>query len=55
MPAKLTDADYKTIILHYGEKLPRSVQLRKKQGERLIADKLCSCIKKKTRRTFDRG
>jgi hypothetical protein len=49
MPAKLTDADYKTIILHYGEKLPRSVQLRKKLGEHLIADKLCSCIKKITK------
>lgn len=49
MPAKLTDNDYKTIILHYGEKLPRTAKLRKKRGERLMANKLCSCIKKITR------
>jgi len=49
MPAKLTDNDYKTIIQHYGEKLPRSAKLRKKLGERLMANKLCSCIKKITR------
>jgi hypothetical protein len=49
MPNKLTDADYKTIILHYKENLPKSAKLRKKRAERLMADKLCSCIKKITK------
>ena len=49
MPNKLTDADYKTIIQHYRENLPKTAKLRKKRAERLIADKLCSCIKKITK------
>ena len=47
---ELSQEDYKTIIHHYGFPLPKSKRLVKKKGEDLISRKLCSCIKKVTRK-----
>jgi len=43
---KLTLKDYKTIIKHYGKKMPKSRTLKKRKANNLMAKKLCSCIKK---------
>ena len=47
---ELSQEDYKTIIHHYGFPLPKSKRLVKKKGEDLISRKLCSCIKKVTKK-----
>ena len=47
---KLSQEDYKTIIHHYGFPLPKSKRLIQKKGEDLISRKLCSCIKKVTKK-----
>ena len=47
---ELSQEDYKTIIHHYGFPLPKSKRLIKKKGEDLISRKLCSCIKKVTKK-----
>ena len=47
---ELSQEDYKTIIHNYGFPLPKSKRLVKKKGEDLISRKLCSCIKKVTKK-----
>ena len=47
---ELSQEDYKTIIHHYGFPIPKSKRLVKKKGEDLISRKLCSCIKKVTKK-----
>tara|TARA_B110000008_G_C16530725_1_gene388039 strand:+ start:193 stop:534 length:342 start_codon:yes stop_codon:yes gene_type:complete len=47
---ELSQEDYKTIIHHYGFPLPKSKKLIQKKGEDLISRKLCSCIKKVTKK-----
>jgi len=47
---ELSQEDYKTIIHHYGFPLPKSKRLIVKKGESLMAKKLCSCIKKVTKK-----
>lgn len=47
---ELSQEDYKTIIRHYGFPLPKSKRLIQKKGESLMAKKLCSCIKKVTKK-----
>ena len=49
MSNKLTDKDYKIIIKHYKKKMPKTSKSRKQKAERLMANKLCSCIKKVTK------
>lgn len=41
----LSSADYKDILIYYGKPIPKSRVQLKKQAERLLADKLCRCIK----------
>lgn len=49
----LTTTDYKTILDFYDVKVPSSLRRRKDKAEDILADKLCTCIKKvkKTRRS----
>ena len=49
----LTGTDYATILKFYGTPIPRSLTRRKSKVEGILADKLCTCIKKvkMTRRT----
>jgi hypothetical protein len=42
----LIDSDYKKILEYYGEPVPRSKRLMKKNAEDIMALKLCACIKK---------
>jgi hypothetical protein len=42
----LLDSDYKKILEYYGETVPRSKRLLKKNAEDIMARKLCACIKK---------
>ena len=49
MTNKLIDKDYKIIIKHYRKKMPKTAKSRKQKAERLMANKLCSCIKKVTK------
>jgi len=46
MNFELNDTDYKNILEFYGKKIPRSKRLLKKDAERIMANKLCRCIKK---------
>ena len=43
---ELTNNDYKHILEFYKETIPKSNRLLKLQAERLLANKLCRCIKK---------
>jgi hypothetical protein len=43
---ELSNSDYKKILEFYNQTIPRSDRLLKKAGEQILADKLCSCIKK---------
>ena len=50
----LTKADYITILAHYGKRIPKgktrgTLKRIKKKAERLIARKMCRCIKKVSR------
>ena len=49
----LTGSDYKTILIFYDVSVPPSLNSRKAKAEGILADKLCTCIKKvkKTPRT----
>ena len=42
----LTMADYKNILEFYNKPLPKSKRLLKLQAERILANKLCRCIKR---------
>ncbi len=41
----LTNNDYKNILKYYNMKIPKSNETLKKNAEKIIADKLCKCIK----------
>ena len=43
---ELSNSDYKKILEFYNQSIPRSERLIKKAAEQILADKLCSCIKK---------
>ena len=44
--SELTIKDYKSILEYYNEKIPKSNRLLKLNAEKLLASKLCKCIKK---------
>lgn len=43
---QLTNNDYKKILEFYNKNIPKSKRLLKIQAEKLLATKLCKCIKK---------
>jgi hypothetical protein len=43
---ELTNNDYKKILEYYNKPIPKSKRLLKNQAEKLLANKLCRCIKK---------
>lgn len=43
---ELTNNDYKRILEFYNKTIPKSKRLLKQQAEKLLATKLCRCIKK---------
>ena len=43
---KLTKLDYANILHFYKKKIPKSTRLLKLQAEKILAYKLCRCIKK---------
>lgn len=43
---ELSNSDYKKILEFYNQHIPKSDRLLKKAAEQILADKLCSCIKK---------
>jgi len=44
--SQLTINDYKHILEFYNKPIPKSKRLLKSQAEKIIAKKLCRCIKK---------
>ena len=44
--SELTNNDYKKILEFYNKPIPKSRRLLKKQAEKILANKLCKCIKK---------
>lgn len=46
MPAELTNNDFISILKYYNITIPKSKKLIKKQAEKIMAEKLCKCIKK---------
>ena len=46
MPLELTNKDYVSILKYYNLNIPRSKRLVKKNAEKIMAEKLCKCIKK---------
>ena len=44
--SELTNNDYKRILEFYNKSIPKSKRLLKLQAEKLLATKLCRCIKK---------
>ncbi len=46
MSVELTNNDYTDILHFYKMHIPRSSRLLKQQAEKIIANKLCKCIKK---------
>jgi hypothetical protein len=46
MTSQLTIDDYKYILNYYKKTIPKSDRLIKIQAEKIIANKLCRCIKK---------
>ena len=42
----LTDGDYKKILEFYEKPIPQSKRLLKMEAEKILAAKLCKCIKK---------
>ncbi len=47
----LSEKDHELIIQHYGKVIPRTKRGKKSKAERLVAQKLCSCIKKITKKS----
>lgn len=43
---ELTNNDYKRILEFYNKPIPRSKRLLKMHAEKILANKLCRCIKK---------
>jgi len=46
MSYELTNKDYISILKYYKLNIPKSKRLLKKQAEKIMAVKLCKCIKK---------
>ena len=46
MVGKLTNKDYISILKYYKLSIPKSNRLLQKQAEKIMAQKLCKCIKK---------
>jgi len=44
--SELTNNDYTRILEFYNKSIPKSKRLLKKQAEKILANKLCKCIKK---------
>ena len=44
--SEITDRDYKKILEFYEKPIPRSKRLLKLEAEKILATKLCRCIKK---------
>jgi hypothetical protein len=44
--SELTDNDYRQILEYYKKPIPNSVRLLRESAEKIIAEKLCRCIKK---------
>jgi hypothetical protein len=44
--SELTNNDYRQILEYYKKSIPKSSILLKMNAERLLAEKLCRCIKK---------
>lgn len=45
MPKNLTNKDYKSILKFYNKKISTSSRVNKKKAEKILATKLCRCIK----------
>ena len=43
---ELSNKDYKNILAFYNKPIPKTYRLLKQQAEKLLANKLCKCIKK---------
>ena len=46
MHHNINNTDYKKILNYYGINIPKSANTLKKTAEDILAEKLCSCIKK---------
>jgi hypothetical protein len=46
MSAELTNKDYVSILKYYNLHIPHSKRLLKNKAEKIMAEKLCKCIKK---------
>ena len=46
MHHNINNTDYKKILNYYGLNIPKSTNILKKTAEDILAEKLCSCIKK---------
>ena len=48
MNTNLSTSDYKLILTHYGQKIPKKIPKKtiKRKAENLIVQKLCACVKK---------
>jgi hypothetical protein len=46
MSGELTNKDYISILKYYKLNIPKSKRLLKIQAEKIMAEKLCKCIKK---------
>jgi len=46
MPYKITKSDYSKILDYYGLTVPKNQEELKTSAEKILAKKLCSCIKK---------
>ena len=44
--SEISDTDYKKILEFYEKPIPRSKRLLKLEAEKILATKLCRCIKK---------
>jgi hypothetical protein len=44
--SEISDTDYKKILEFYEKPIPRSKRLLKMEAEKILATKLCRCIKK---------
>jgi hypothetical protein len=45
MPKNLTNKDYKSILKFYNKKISSSSKINKQKAEKILATKLCRCIK----------
>lgn len=46
MGTKITDKEYEKILKFYKVPIPKSKRLMRKKAEKILAQKLCRCIKK---------